>query len=86
MSETNKWDAYFVRVGRYLQVGDIESEELNYKRETAQELARYRETLLARPGPISIQSNGNLTNLCGWRTLAALLQWLAGDDGTVAFA
>ena len=84
MSENSKWDDYFVRVGRYLQVGDIESEELNYKRETAQELAQYRETLLARPGPISIQSNGNLANLCGWRTLAAFLQWLAGDDGTVA--
>ena len=84
MSETSNWDDYFVRVGSYLESKDIESEELNYKRETAQDLARYRETLLAQPGPISIQSNGNLANLCGWRTLAAFLQWLAGDDGTVA--
>ena len=84
MSETRNWDEYFVRVESYLESKDIESEELNYKRETAQELARYRETLLARPGPISIQSNANLANLCGWRTLAAFLQWLAGEDGTVA--
>ena len=37
--EISKWDDYFVRVDRYLENGDIESEELGYKRETAQRLA-----------------------------------------------
>ena len=50
MSETSKWDDYFVRVGRYLESRDLESEELDYKRETAQVLARYRDELLSRQG------------------------------------
>ena len=65
MSETSKWDDYFVRVGRYLESRDIEGEELDYKRETAQELARYRDELLSQEVPISIKPNGNLINLGG---------------------
>ena len=84
MLETSKWDDYFVRVDRYLENGDIESEELGYKRETAQRLAGYRERLLAQQTPISIEPDDKLRNLCGWRTLGAFLKWLGGSDGAAA--
>ena len=84
MSETSTWGDYFVRVDRYLETGDIESEELGYKRETAQRLAGYRKQLLAQQTPISIEPDDKLRNLCGWRTLGAFLKWLGGSDGAVA--
>ena len=84
MSDATRWDDYFARVERYLETGKIESEELNYKRETAQELARYREELLSRPKPISIKSNDNLTNLGGYYSIPPLLRWLGTDVGTDA--
>ena len=79
MSETSKWDDYFVRVGRYLESRDIEGEELDYKRETAQELARYRDELLSQEVPISIKPNGNLINLGGHRKFPDVLKWLSTD-------
>ena len=84
MSETSKWDEYFARVDRYLANADIESDELGYKRETARRLADYREQLLSQQTPISIEPDDNLRNLCGWRSLGALLKWLGGADGAVA--
>ncbi len=86
MSETNKWDDYFVRVRRYLQVGDIESEELDYKRAAAQELARYREELLSRPGPISIKRGGNIKRLfsAAYRRFDGVREWLETDEGADA--
>ena len=84
MSETSKWDDYFVRVGRYLEYGDIESEELEYKRETAHELARYRDELLSRQTPITIKPNKDLSQLAGWRKFPDVLKWLSTDDGAVA--
>ena len=84
MSETSKWDDYFVRVGRYLEYGDIESEELEYKRETAHELARYRDELLSRQTPITIKPNKDLSQLAGWRKFPDVLKWLSTDDGADA--
>ena len=84
MSETSNWDDYFVRVGRYLESRDLESEELDYKRATAQELARYREELLSRQVPISIQPNKNLINLAGFRKFPDVLKWLSTGDGADA--
>ena len=84
MSDATRWDDYFARVERYLETGKIESEELDYKREAAQELARYRTELLSRLGPISIKPNRNLTNLGGFRSIPAMLRWLGTDDGTDA--
>ena len=86
MSETSKWDDYFVRVERYLEIRDIESEELAYKREAAQELARYREELLSRPGPISMKSSGNVRRLFGaaYRRLDRVQEWLETDEGADA--
>ena len=86
MPETSKWDDYFVRVGRYLEIRDIESEELAYKRAAAQELARYREELLSRPGPISIKPSGNVKRLfgAGYRRLLRVQEWLETDDGADA--
>ena len=77
MSETSKWDDYFVRVGRYLKSRDIEGEELDYKRETAQELARYRDELLTKQMPISIKPNANLKNLGGFLKFPGVLKWLS---------
>ena len=77
MSETSKWDDYFVRVGRYLESRDIESEELDYKRETAQELARYRDELLAQQTPITIKPIKDLSQLGGWRKFPDVLKWLS---------
>ena len=84
MSETSKWDDYFVRVGRYLESRDLESEELDYKRETAQELVRYRDELLSRQMPISIKPNKNLINLAGFRKFPDVLKWLSTGDGADA--
>ena len=84
MSETSNWGGYFVRVGRYLESRDIESEELNYKRETAQELARYRDELLSRQVPISIKPNNNLKNLGGFLKFPDVLKWLSTGDGADA--
>ena len=84
MSETSKWDDYFVRVGRYLDSRDIESEELNYKRETAQELARYRDELLSQQAPISIKPNNNLKNLGGFLKFPDVLKWLSTGAGADA--
>ena len=84
MSETSKWDDYFVRVGRYLEYGDIESEELEYKRETAHELARYRDELLSRQTPITIKPNKDLSQLGGWRKFPDVLKWLSTENGVVA--
>ena len=48
MSESSgNWDAYFAKVERYLNTHSLESEELNYKRETAQQLGTYRDELFA---------------------------------------
>ena len=84
MPETSKWDDYFVRVGRYLEYGDIESEELDYKREAAHELARYRDELLSQQTPVTIKPNKNLTQLAGWRTFPDVLKWLSTEDGADA--
>ena len=84
MSETSKWDDYFVRVGRYLDSRDIESEELNYKRETAHELARYRDELLSQQAPISIKPNNNLKNLGGFLKFPDVLKWLSTGAGADA--
>ena len=84
MSETSKWDDYFVRVGRYLKSRDIEGEELDYKRETAQELARYRDELLSKQMPISIKPNANLINLGGFLKFPGVLKWLSTGDGADA--
>ena len=83
-SEAGNWDDYFVRVGRYLKIGDIESEELDYKRAAAQELARYRRELLSRSGPISIRPTGDLNNLFGWRSLRGVREWVETDEGADA--
>ena len=84
MSETSRWDDYFKRVSSYLESGDIESEELNYKREIARQLARHRETLLARTEPISLSSKdfGNLGS--NWRVLTPFVEWLSTDEGSDA--
>ena len=84
MSETSKWDDYFVRVGGYLEYGDIESEELDYKREAAHELADYREELLSGHTPITIKPSQHLTQLGGWRRFPNVLKWLSTEDGAVA--
>ena len=84
MPETSKWDDYFARVGRYLEYGDIESEELEYKRGAAHELARYRDELLSRQTPITIKPNKDLSQLAGWRKFPDVLKWLSTDDGAVA--
>ena len=84
MSETSKWDDYFVRVGRYLESRDIESEELDYKRETAQELARYRDELLAQQTPITIKPIKDLSQLGGWRKFPDVLKWLSTERGADA--
>ena len=84
MSETSNWDDYFVRVGRYLESGNIESEELDYKRETAEQLAHYRDTLLSQRIPISIKLNKNLNNLGGHFKFPDVLKWLNTGDGTDA--
>ena len=84
MSETSKWDDYFARVGRYLESRDIEGEELDYKRETAQELARYRDELLTKQMPISIKPNANLKNLGGFLKFPGVLKWLSTGDGADA--
>ena len=62
MSETSKWDDYFVRVGRYLESRDIESEELNYKRETGHSW-QLAPSCCPSQAPISIKTNNNLKNL-----------------------
>ena len=84
MPETSKWDDYFVRVGRYLEYGDIESEELEYKREAAHELARYRDELLSRQTPITIKPNKDLSQLAGWRKFPDVLKWLRAGARTNA--
>ena len=84
MSETSKWDDYFVRVGRYLEYGDIESEELEYKREAAHELARYRDELLSQQTPITIKPTKNLKNLGGFLKFPDVLKWLSTGDGADA--
>ena len=85
-SETGKWDDYFVRVGRYLEIRDIESGELTYKRAAAQELARYREELLSRPGPISLKPSANVRRLfsSAFRRLEGVQEWLETDEGADA--
>ena len=42
MSEASNWQNYFVRVQRYLATHDLKSEELDYKRETGQQLRKIR--------------------------------------------
>ena len=84
MSETSNWDGYFLRVGRYLESRDLESEELDYKRETAQELARHRDELLSQQMPISIKPNNNLKNLGGFLKFPDVLKWLSTADGADA--
>ena len=84
MPETSKWDDYFVRVGRYLESRDIESEELDYKREAAHELARYRDELLSQQPPIMIKPNKDVSQLAGWRKFSDVLKWLSTEDGADA--
>ena len=84
MFEASNWDDYFVRVGRYLESRDIESEELNYKHETAQELARYRDELLSQQAPISIKPSSNLKNLGGFLKFPDVLKWLSTEAGADA--
>ena len=60
MSETSKWDDYFVRVVRYLESRHLESEELDYKHETARQLENWRAELLSQSQPISMKTNKNL--------------------------
>ena len=81
MSESSgNWDAYFARVERYLEIGDIESEELAFKREIAQELAGFREELLSRDGPISRKQPKHYNTLGGQYNAANVWKHLISVD------
>jgi len=87
MAEATTWDEYIKRAHRYIQNGEIESRELNYKRETERQLRRDRDRALKQPGPISITvSTKHLSNLAGYAggILSKLKEWLGTDDGSDA--
>ena len=84
MSEKSTWDDYLSRVGWYLDMHDLRSEELDYKRETAQELARIRAELLDQKGPISKKQPKHLNNLGGQYNARHVWQWLGTADGADA--
>ena len=84
MSETSKWDDCFVRVVRYLESRDLESEELDYKHETGRQLENWRAELLSQSQPISMKTNKNLDNLGGHFNFPQVLGWLGTEDGAEA--
>ena len=80
MSEARNWDDYFERVERYLETGDIESKELAFKREIAQELAGFREELLTREGSISRKQPKHYNILGGEYNAASVWKHLISVD------
>ena len=88
MVEAATWDEYIECVRRYVATGRIDTDELNYKRGVARELARVRKAvhsgnvnwldLLRRVTP------EHVNNLCGWRGRDGLLKWFHTDpDGAL---
>ncbi len=50
MDEATRWDEYIKRAQRYIDNGELESRELDYKRETERQLMSDRDTAFKQLG------------------------------------
>ena len=82
VSESAGWDAYFARV-RTLKWDEVESEELEYKRDTERYLRSVTNEVLSSNENWVRAAKGdcrkNLNNLCYWEAVDALSKWYEKD-------
>ena len=81
------WAAYFALVRRYLDRTTLETVELEYKYATERYLRAVTDDVLSQQGNwINGDLRYNLNNLCGWRAIEALSNWLAEAPGPASAA
>ena len=81
------WAAYFALVRKYLDRTTLETVELEYKYATERYLRAVTDDALSQPGNwINGDLRYNLNNLCGWRAIEALSNWLAEAPGPASAA
>ena len=84
MEDEANWDDYIKRARRSLDSGEIEKDELEYKRAAERDLQTMRAALLAGdPDWASVfmkgRSRSRFNNLCGWRDAEHLENWFRTD-------
>ncbi len=84
MVEAATWDEYIGRVRRYVATGRIDTDELNYKRDVAQELSVVRKAALSGNANwldrVREVTPDYVNNLCRWQGRDDLLKWFDRDE------
>lgn len=81
------WDGYFALVRRYLDRTTLENDELTYKYATERLLRSVTGDVLSQQRNwIDGDLLYSMNNLCGWRAVGALSDWLEEDPGPASEA